>query len=91
LRSAPFYLTWGSTVIVRITASNINGNSVVTTSGSGAVILTYPDAPVNLQTLIQYTSGTQISLSWLQGAQNGGSAIIDYTLMVSQNNVTFIE
>jgi hypothetical protein len=44
----PFSLPWGSSVYAKITATNAYGNSEESDSGNGAIILTEPDAPINL-------------------------------------------
>ncbi len=46
LRTAPFTLPWGSLIYVKVTAINIYGLSQASPIGSGAVIITKPDAPV---------------------------------------------
>ena len=46
LRGAPFMLPWGSPVYATIIAHNKYGDSLVSLPGSGARIITYPDAPI---------------------------------------------
>ncbi len=48
LINEPFSLTWGSSVVAKVVAYNIYGDSLTSESGSGAVIITYADAPLNL-------------------------------------------
>jgi len=48
LRASPFSLSWGSSVYAKVLASNIYGNSLVSSEGNGAIITTTPDAPINL-------------------------------------------
>jgi len=48
LIAAPFNLPWGSRVYTKIVATNIKGDSEESDAGSGAVIITYPDPPINL-------------------------------------------
>jgi len=43
-------------------------------------MLTNPDAPVNLVEDQSGRSQTSVAFSWQEGAQNGGSAIIDYRI-----------
>jgi hypothetical protein len=47
LQSSPYSLTWGSSVYAMITATNVKGNST-SDAGNGAIIVTIPDAPLNL-------------------------------------------
>jgi len=63
-RGAPFNLAWGSSILAKIVATNVYGDSVPSESGNGAVILTYPDAPVNLANNVALTSSSQIGFSW---------------------------
>jgi hypothetical protein len=52
LRSSPFNLPWGTTVKATVVAYNSYGDSVNSTigfgSGSTPIIVTVPDAPINL-------------------------------------------
>jgi hypothetical protein len=57
------------------------GSSRTSESGNGAVILTYPDDPTNLQLNDEITWGSIVGLTWDEGAQNGGTPVLDYTVM----------
>jgi hypothetical protein len=48
LRANPFNLAWGASIYVKVTAVNVKGTSPESAEGNGAVILTVPDAPVDL-------------------------------------------
>lgn len=48
LNAAPFNLAWGSQVYAKVIAQNAYGNSLESDPGSGARILTKPDAPLFL-------------------------------------------
>jgi hypothetical protein len=50
----------------------------VSNIGTGAVILTNPDAPLNLANDPTVTLATQIGLTWTIGVYAGGSPVIDY-------------
>lgn len=39
-----------------------------------------PDAPLNLANVPAVTTAYQVGLTWEEGAYNGGSAVIDYTV-----------
>jgi hypothetical protein len=80
LLAAPFNLPWGSSVYARITAQNIIGNSLASDSGNGAVILTTPDSPLSLANDPTSTLANQISLTWNEGSDDGGSPVLDYTV-----------
>lgn len=61
---APFNLPWGSSIYAKITAINVRGNSETSVEGGGAIILTNPDAPLNLSNNPLVTVGNQIGLTW---------------------------
>lgn len=63
LASSPFSLTYGSSVIVRVQAMNIIGYSSWS-YGSGAIMVTTPDAPLNVVEVITVRTATTITLSW---------------------------
>lgn len=46
--------------------------------GTGAKILTNPDAPLNLLNEATITLATQIGIKWTIGVKDGGSPVIDY-------------
>lgn len=57
LRAVPFSLSWGVSVYAKIIAGNIVGNSLESNVGNGAVILTVPDAPINVANILAITNG----------------------------------
>jgi len=75
---APFNLAWGSNLIAKVIAINIKGASIESDAGSGGIILTEPDAPVNLVNLPLITNANSVGLDWQNGANDGGSPVIDY-------------
>jgi hypothetical protein len=55
-------------------------------------LLTYPDEPINLSNDLLITWGTTIGLTWDEGNKNGGTPVIDYTVMsLSSDSSTYIE
>lgn len=46
--------------------------------GNDAVILTNPDAPVNLVEIVASRTPTSISIDWQEGAANGGDTVDGY-------------
>jgi hypothetical protein len=80
---APYHLPWGSSVFAIVAVSNIVGQSAFSAPGNDAIILTIPDAPVNLANLPAVTKATKIGVSWANGAENGGSTVLDYQLSYS--------
>lgn len=64
LRDAPFNLEWGTSIYSKVDAINAYGISELSDAGNGAVIITYPDAPVDLTEVIAERTSTSITLSW---------------------------
>lgn len=58
LRALPFSLQWGSQVYATVIAVNNYGNSLASSEGSGVVILTNPDTPLNFVNVPSITSGS---------------------------------
>jgi hypothetical protein len=56
MRASPFELPWGSSVFVKVSAQNIRGTSAFSTPNNGAIILTYPNAPI-LEVVSEQTAG----------------------------------
>lgn len=78
LRASPFSLDWGDSVNIKVVATNIVGNSLESSVGNGAIILTRPDAPTTLANDVSLTSSTKIAMTWVAGAADGGTPVIDY-------------
>lgn len=79
-------MPYGSSIVVKLIAYNNYGDSEESDPGNGAVILTYPDAPVNVAEVYSERAATSLGLSWDKGASNGGSAILDYTVSYVQGD-----
>jgi type II secretory pathway component GspD/PulD (secretin) len=58
--------------------------------GSGAILITYPDAPISLVENYSSRSATSLGLTWSAGASNGGAAIFDYTVSFDQGTGVYI-
>jgi len=67
LRAAPFSLSWGSSVFIKVEAVNTYGISSISLEGNGAVILTKPDSPIDLTEVVASKTATTISLTWQEG------------------------
>jgi hypothetical protein len=65
-------------VVARIVATNFYGDSPYSPSGSGAVMIIMPDAPINLANNLAVTNKQTIGITWTNGYSNGGSPVIDY-------------
>lgn len=62
LTSDPYSLSYGADVNVKIIATNVKGDSLESLVGSGATIITAPDAPINLQENTALKSPTTLGL-----------------------------
>jgi hypothetical protein len=84
LRDAPFFLEWGTHVYAKIVATNAVDDSDISPEGNGAMIVTVPLPPINLENVDSITNGNQIGLQWVAGLANGGSPVIDYRISYDQ-------
>jgi hypothetical protein len=62
LRGSYFNLEWGSSIYAKLVAVNVYGDSVLSEEGNGAVMITAPDAPINLALVESERGSTQIGL-----------------------------
>lgn len=90
LRAAPFSHVWGDSISATVRASNIEGDSAVSLSGNGAIIITYPDAPVSLANDESTTSAYLIGITWEDGLADGGNAITGYRISYAENANTLV-
>ena len=91
LRAAPYLLTKGDSVVAQILSINLYGESTQIVTGSGAVIRDLPDAPVSLFNDPTITTDKLIRFTWSDGLSNGGTAIIDYTVLYDQGSNSFVQ
>ena len=75
---------------MKIVSVNVYGESIQSDSGSGAVIQSEPDAPINLANDADTTNDSQVRFTWSQGSNNGGTTVIDYSVFYDQGNGNFI-
>ena len=78
--SSPYNMPWGASIWFKVTATNIYGTSLTSEVGNGAIILTNPDAPVSFERLQAFNTLSSLTLSWSEGAANGGTPVIDYSV-----------
>ncbi len=76
-------MSWGSSIYAKVTAFNLYGSSLESESGNGAIILTNPDAPVNLVEDYSQRTATSLGFTWAQGVKNGGSDVLDFTVSIA--------
>jgi hypothetical protein len=91
LKTAPFALTQGDSVWVRIVAINSYGESPQSEPGNNAVILNVPDAPIelanvpfNVESDTETTTDQQIRFTWVEGANNGGTPVLNFDVYYNQ-------
>ena len=71
-------------------ATNAYGNSLESDLGNGAVILTEPDSPISFTERTSLREATSLGLQWMEGANNGGSAVLDYQISYDQGSGTWV-
>jgi len=81
---------WGMSVYATVSATNIYGTSIDSSSGNGAVILTVPSPPILLSNVPILTNAVQIGLSWSEGEMNGGTEVLDYMIWSDQATSIFM-
>lgn len=85
MKDPPFNLPWGASVWAKVVAINIKGSSE-STKGNGAVIVTKPDAPVDLTEETSLRTATSLGLTWNAGADDGGTPVLDYRISMEINS-----
>lgn len=83
-------MPWGTSIYVKISATNLVGESDYSAVVNGATILTQPDPPITLANDASITDMTNIGLTWADPVENGGTAIIDYIVSYDQGTDTYI-
>lgn len=64
LRAAPFSLSWGSSVVTKVLATNDFGSSDYSKIVSGAKLITKPDAPTSFVEDSSLRSPTTLGMTW---------------------------
>lgn len=79
-------------MFAKVIATNFYGDSSQSTEGNGAIILTVPDAPLSLANNPSVTTKSKIGLTWAQGLENGGTAVIDFSIQFKQvGDTSFVD
>lgn len=84
LTQAPYSLSIGDYVSAKLIAINIKGDSVESSAGSGAFIITVPNAPINLAENTAQRTVSDLGITWQAAANNGGSVVIDYRVNIAE-------
>jgi len=88
LKTTPYEIVWGEHIYAKVTAINVYGLSLTSDAGNGAEIITYPDVPTLLSEEFQVRTATSITLTWVEGAANGGASVIDYQVTYDEASGT---
>lgn len=88
LKTTPFEIDWGKSIYAKVVAINAYGPSATSQEGNGAVIITYPDAPITLAEDYSKRTATSVMLTWFEGPDNGGNTVIDYQIMYDNTTTT---
>lgn len=88
LKTTPFEIDWGKGIYAKVVAINAYGPSAISDEGNGAVIITYPDAPITLEEDYSKRTATSVMLTWFEGVDNGGSTVIDYQIVYDNTTTT---
>lgn len=78
MKTTPYSLAWGADVYAKVVAINKYGMSAESAVGNGAKIITNPDAPTLFVENYALRTATSLSFTWVEGAANGGSLVLDY-------------
>jgi hypothetical protein len=80
LITAPFGLLKDQSVLSKVKAVNFYGDSDFSPAGNGAIVVLIPDAPDNFANDPTITNEDQISMTWVDGASDGGEPVLDYKI-----------
>jgi len=67
LQADPYNWILGDSIYAKVSASNVWGESAMSTAGNGATIVTIPSPPIYLLNNATVTSDTKIGFSWSDG------------------------
>jgi hypothetical protein len=81
LLASPYNLVYNDSIYAQLLASNLFGDSTVSNSGNGALVVVVPDAPITLTKNTALSSESVINFSWTKAAFNGGMVVIDYRIL----------
>lgn len=72
-------------------AYNLYGDSLISEPGFEAIILTIPDAPVNLAETVSRRTENSITFTWSPGPADGGAPVLDYRINYDQSTDSYLE
>lgn len=62
---------------------------MVSNEGNGAIIITTPDPPINLQEDYSQRTKSTLAITWEEAAFNGGAVIQDYRILIAEQGQAF--
>ena len=62
LRTSPYNLPWGSRIFAKVIAMNKYGSSSESLPGSGGILMTNPDAPIDLSEMLSGRTNSTLGL-----------------------------
>lgn len=90
LRGSPFNLPWGASVYATVVATNVYGDSGVSSAGNGAVLMTYPDAPISLVENLAARTVSTIGVQWQIGPNNNGATVTQYVVSMATGSGAYV-
>lgn len=88
-KAEPFVLDWGERIWSKIVATNVKGDSEESDPGTGAVIISNPDPPVNLVENYSQRSASTLGFTWEDGELDRGAEVTSYRVHYSINSGPF--
>jgi hypothetical protein len=88
-KADPFNLDWGRRVWAKVVATNVKGDSLESEPGTGAVIISNPDPPVNLVENYSQRTASTLGFTWEEGELNRGAEVTSYRVFYSINGGPF--
>jgi hypothetical protein len=70
----------GDSIWAKVSAVNFYGETDLSTEGNNANYYRVPDAPINLAENTAARTSTTNGITWSDGTNNGGLAILDYRI-----------
>lgn len=85
----PYSLSLGESVEAKLYATNVQGDSLESAIGDGALIITIPDPPVSLAEDELQRSATNLAITWdiittVGIPEQGYSTVIDYRVSIAE-------
>ena len=90
LQAAPYNWALGDSIYAKVSASNVWGESAMSTPGNGAIVVLIPSPPINLLNNPSVTTDLIIGFTWSDGLQTGGAPITEYRVSYDRAAGTWV-